>query len=275
VKNEHIAFKDIGDLSVLDGMDIDKVIFTIGSSDHHTINKYATMGLDYNLMPLKRALFYFQNRGLKKFICFSTILLYDQNRVKVPVDENQPINPYVNDYIFSKFLLEETAKFYSSKMPIITVRLTNIYGPTVLLRPDVITDKIQVRPEVITNLIQQVLSPYEATVNNTKPIRDFLFTYDGADVVMKLLDSDYTGILNVASGTGTSIGKVVEIIEGISGKKIRVLNQPATGHLKYVSDITKLKQVTGWEPKYSIEEGIKATYERMKGWAEEFGWWKK
>jgi nucleoside-diphosphate-sugar epimerase len=262
VKNKHITIEDIGDLRTLDNLDFDKVIFLIGNSDHHKINKRATMGIDHNVTPLKKALFYMQNRELKKFVCFSTILVYDAKKYVVPVDESQPTNPYVNDYIFSKFLTEEVAKFHSQKVPIVTVRLTNIYGPTKLVRPD-----------IVTNLIQQVLSPNEASVQNINPVRDFLFTYDAADAIIKLLDTDYTGVVNVATGVGNSIETVVKIIENISGRKIKVLNEPVTGHMKYVSDITRLTKLTGWKPKYSIEEGIKITYERMKEWADECRWW--
>ena len=55
-----------------------KVIFLIGSSNHHEINLKYNMGIDLNVYPLNIALSYFAKRKLKKFICFTTILLYDQ-----------------------------------------------------------------------------------------------------------------------------------------------------------------------------------------------------
>ena len=264
VKNKHIRISEIGDLSALDNVDFDKVIFLIGNSDHHVINVTPTMGLDYNAIPLKKVLFYMQNRNLKKFICFSTILMYDEKKITVPVSENQPINPYSNDYIFSKFVLEEIARFYSKKIPIITVRLTNIYGPTKLIRPD-----------LVTMLIEQILSPNETIVWNENPMRDFLFTYDAADALVKLLDTDYTGIVNVGSGKSTPVSEVVKIIERLSGKQIKNLNKPVWGPMQFVCDISRLKQLTGWQPKYSIEEGLKITYGRMKEWADECKWWEK
>ena len=61
------------------------------------------MGIDYNVYPLQKILKYLSNRKLKKFICFTSMLLYDQTKLQNPVDEKQIINPYTNDYIFSKF----------------------------------------------------------------------------------------------------------------------------------------------------------------------------
>ncbi|MDP3793705.1 MAG: hypothetical protein Q8R07_03045, partial [Candidatus Uhrbacteria bacterium] len=48
IKNKHISIPDLNDLSVLDSLDFDKVIFLIGSSNHHQINTLACMGIDYN-----------------------------------------------------------------------------------------------------------------------------------------------------------------------------------------------------------------------------------
>ena len=101
------------------------------------------MGIDFNVYPLNKALDYFSKKKLKKFICFTTILLYDQKKLVIPVDETQDINPYANKYIFSKYLSEEIVKFYQNKVPSIIVRLSNIYGYTELRRPDLIPTIMQ------------------------------------------------------------------------------------------------------------------------------------
>ena len=101
LKNEHIELKNLEKLYKLDDIDFDKVIFLIGSSNHHEINQKITMGIDYNVNPLNTALSYFENRNLKKFICFTTILLYDQKKMILPVDETQEINPYINKYVYT------------------------------------------------------------------------------------------------------------------------------------------------------------------------------
>ena len=145
LKNKHVNLSSLDDLTVLDAVDFDKVIFLIGSSNHHVINTKPSMGIEYNVLPLKKILFYLQKRKIKKFICFTTILLYDVNKMKLPVDETQPINPYVNDYVFSKYLSEELIKFYSDKIPSIIVRFSNIYGATKLIRPDLVPTLIQRR----------------------------------------------------------------------------------------------------------------------------------
>ena len=52
----------------------------------------------------KKVMHYFKNRGIKKFICFTSILLYKQGKnTTIPVTEEQEIAPYVNEYIFSNY----------------------------------------------------------------------------------------------------------------------------------------------------------------------------
>ncbi len=264
LKNKHITLRSLDNLTALDSVNFDKVIFLIGSSNHHMINRKPSMGIDYNVLPLKKILFYLQKRKIKKFICFTTILLYDVNKMKLPVNETQAINPYTNDYVFSKYLSEELITFYSDKIPSIIVRFSNIYGPTKLIRPD-----------LVPTLIQKALSPNEVTVWNTKPVRDFLYTPDAADAIIKLLDTDYVGPVNLGTGKSVSVRQITNIIEDLSGKKIKDLNKPVSGPMNFVCDISLVKNLTGWEPKYSIEEGLKETYKIMKQYADECRWWDK
>ena len=70
------------------------------------------MGIDFNVYPTQKILNYLKKRKIKKFICFTTILLYDQSKMKLPVSEDQEIDPYVNKYIFSKYLSEQIENLF-------------------------------------------------------------------------------------------------------------------------------------------------------------------
>ena len=80
IVNNHINFESLDNLKFLDNIDFNKVIFLIGSSNHHEINNTITMGLDFNVYPLKKILTYLSKRKIKKFICFTTVLLYDEKK---------------------------------------------------------------------------------------------------------------------------------------------------------------------------------------------------
>mgnify|MGYP001205509224 CR=1 FL=1 len=253
IKNKHVSIKNLDDLSILDDMDFDKVIFLIGSSNHHEINLKTTMGIDLNVYPLMKILSYLEKRKIKKFICFTTILLYDQKKIVLPVDESQPINPYINKYVFSKYLSEQIVNFFSNKIPSIVVRLSNIYGYTNLRRPD-----------LVPTIMQDIFLKDKVNIWSDLPKRDFIFTEDAADAVIKLLNSDYTGIINLGTGEMNSINKITKIIEGLSGKKIISENKEVSGPLEFIADISKIKKITGWSPKHDLESGLIKTYDIMK-----------
>jgi len=251
--NQHIFLEDIEDLSILDSLEFDNVIFLIGNSNHHVINSSCMNGISDNVIPLKNILFYLQNRKINKFVCFTTILLYGDKPKGRPVNETDTIYPYQNEYVFSKYLAEQVVEFYKSKVPIINIRLCNIYGDTHLIRPD-----------LVPTLVKDVLTKEVPTVWSTKPKRDFIFASDAAEAIMKVIETDYTGNLNVGTGNKNAVGDIVNIVEKISNKKIICLDKPTTGIMDFVADISLLKKLTGWNPKHSLELGLQKTYDAMK-----------
>jgi nucleoside-diphosphate-sugar epimerase len=142
----------------------------IGSSNHTELNCQNMLAIEKNVIPLKKVFAYFKNRPIKKLLSFSSILLYDRSKMTLPVDESQPLSTYQNEYIFSKFLGEEVAKFYSD-VPNIIVRLTNIYGPTTALD----------RPDLVNQLVEGLVIRKKARVLNLRPQRDFIYTADASD----------------------------------------------------------------------------------------------
>jgi len=251
--NNHININSLDELNVLDDIKFDKVIFLIGSSNHHEINKKVTMGLDFNVYPIKKILTYLSKREIKKFICFTTVLLYDANKIILPVSENQKIDPYINDYVFSKYLSEEIVRYFSSKIPSIIVRLSNIYGYTRLIRPD-----------LVPTIMQKIFLKDEIKIWSSKPKRDFIFVEDAADAVIKLLNTDHNGVINLGSGEMNSIEKIINYVEKLSGKKIISENKKVSGPMELIVDISLIKRLTGWRPAYSLEEGLEKTFNIMK-----------
>ena len=252
--NKHIHITNLNNLKKLDKINFDKVIFLIGSSNHHIINKNINIGIEYNFNPMIKIMEYLKNKKIKKFICFTTILLYKKKSNR-RVSEKDEINPYENNYIFSKHLLEEVVNFYKNKIPSIIVRLSNIYGYSKLIRPD-----------LVPTLMQKVFKKKKIYVWSDKPIRDFIFAEDAADAVVKLLNSRFTGVINVGSGKSNSVKNLIGIISKYSNKKIETLNKKVTGPYKFLININLLKKITKWVPKYTLEKGLYKTFNIMKNY---------
>ena len=55
-----------------------------------------------------------------------------------------------------------------------------------------------------------------------------------------------------------------EIIEKLSGVKVKSENKTVSGPMEFNSDISLLKKLTGWKPKHTLEEALTKTYNIMK-----------
>ncbi|MBI1748629.1 MAG: NAD(P)-dependent oxidoreductase [Acidobacteria bacterium] len=259
--NRHIHIESLANLDVLRDVKFDKVIFIIGNTDHHNLEKEniprgELTAFDYHVIPLFQALEQLKRLPIKKLIHFSTILLY-RNPSALPVSEHAPIDPYKNRYVLSKYLAEEACKFYLRWTPIINVRLSNIYGPTPLPRFD-----------LIHRLIRQLLQEGRGQVWSAQPERDFIYVEDAAHAIVKLLDTDYTGTLNLGTGVMTSVRRVITRLEELSGCPIVDLNQAVEGPMQFQCDMTTLTRLIDWKPAFSIDQGIQCTYERMLSWSQ-------
>jgi nucleoside-diphosphate-sugar epimerase len=258
--NRHVHVDRLADLGVLRDIAFDKVIYAIGNSDRPSMEReHSRPGdptpFDYHVIPLIQTLEQLAHFPISKLIHFSTILLYDQKTMTLPVSERQSINPYKNRYVMSQYLGEEVCKFYSRTIPIVSVRLSNAYGPSRRERFD-----------LIYMLIRQVLDQGRATVLSTRPERDFIYVEDAADAVVKLLAADYAGPLNLGTGRMTSVRRIVDLLREISGCPIVDLDRPVEGPMRFRCDVSTLQRLIDWRPRYSIEDGVRRTYERMASW---------
>jgi nucleoside-diphosphate-sugar epimerase len=255
--NRHIAVQSLANLDCLKDVPFDKVIYIIGNTNHtdlerETIQPGEPTAFDYHVTPLLQTLEQLKQYPITKFIHFSTIFIYDEKKAALPVSEDAPIDPWKTRYVASKYLAEEASKFYSKRMPIITIRLSNLYGPTSLKRWD-----------VIHGMCRRLLETGRTQVWSSRPQRDFIHVEDAAHAIVKLLDTRFTGTLNLGTGTMTSIARVKEILEQVSGGVIEVLDKPVQGPMKFQCDMTALNRLIDWTPR-SIDDGLRSTFEAMR-----------
>ena len=252
--NRHIHVDSLADLSALEGLEFDKVIYLIGNSNNHrmvqeVIPPGGPSAFDYNTIPVIQVLEQLKTRKLKKFIHLSSVLIYDEKITAMPVSEESPIDPYRNRYVMSRYLGEELLKFYRNWLPIINVRISNTYGPTRLERYN-----------LINVLARKLASERRAEIWTTVPSRDFLYVEDAAHAIADLLHADYNDTVLLGSGEATSIADVVEILRNITGLPIISLDKPVSGPMRFQADISRLQSLIEWAPRVGLEEGIRRTW---------------
>jgi len=129
----------------------------------------------------------------------------------------------------------------------LSLRFSNVYGPHSENKTSVVTSMIK-SPEIVVN-------------GDGYQTRDFIHVYDVVDAIDLAIDSDITGVLNVATGIQTSINQVAYSIAKKAGKRV-AHNPPSKGDVRSNPvDITRTMQNLGWEPKIGLWDGLDQTVE--------------
>ena len=202
-----------------------------------------------------------RNHDVKKIIHTSTSETYG-TALYVPIDEKHPMQGQ-SPYSASKIGADKMAEsFYRSfNMPIATLRPFNTYGPRQSARA------------VIPTIISQILAgKKEIKLGSLTPTRDFNFVKDTAEAFVKVAESDKTigEVINAGSNYEISIGDTVKKIIDIIGKDVKILCdeeriRPEKSEVnRLCADNTKIKELTDWAPKYSIDEGLAETVDWIK-----------
>jgi nucleoside-diphosphate-sugar epimerase len=99
-------------------------------------------------------------------------------------------------------------------------------------------------------------------------IRDFTFVEDivEANVLAATKAVDHGAVLNVAGGSNVSVNEVLKILESVADKELRVTyGPPVAGDVFRTGGSTvAIREVLGWSPRHSLEDGLAAQYEWAK-----------
>lgn len=202
-----------------------------------------------------------EEKNIEKIVHTSTSETYG-TALYVPIDEKHPMQGQ-SPYSASKIGADKMAEsFYKSfNLPIATIRPFNTYGPRQSARA------------VIPTIISQILAgKREIKLGSLTPTRDFNYVKDTAEAFVKIAESDKTigEVINAGSNYEISIGDTVKKIIKLIGHDVKVLCdeeriRPEKSEVNRLwADNTKIKNLTDWTPKYSIDEGLAETIDWIK-----------
>ena len=141
-------------------------------------------------------------------------------------------------------------------MPALTIRPFNTFGPR------------QSSRAVIAVIIHQALATGRIRLGNSAPRRDFTFVDDtvaGFVAAAETADSAIGAEINLGTGRAVSIGEVAELVRAAIEPKISIEHEAvrvrpsASEAMELISDNTRARQLLGWSPKISLEEGLART----------------
>jgi UDP-glucose 4-epimerase len=188
--------------------------------------------------------------NLNKIIFASTAAVYPISDHAVA--ENDEVLP-LDIYGLSKLAGEELLKKFHLETSIDTIccRFFNAFGPN------------ETNPHLIPEIEKQLRNGERViALGNLTPKRDFIHTHDMANAIEAIVKLDNIGfdIFNLGRGIEYAVTEVVAEFEKILNEKITIEVDPArvrkVERLHLLADVTKLKERTGWEPKWSLNQGI-------------------
>ncbi|MEH6745912.1 MAG: UDP-glucuronic acid decarboxylase family protein [Maribacter arcticus] len=142
------------------------------------------------------------------------------------------------------------------------VRIFNTYGPRMRLNDG----------RVVPAFMGQALRGEDLTVfGDGSQTRSFCYIDDQVEGIYRLLFSDYTDPVNIGNPHETTIKQFADEIIALTGTKQKVIYVPLPKDdpTQRQPDITKAKEILGWEPKVSRSEGLKIVYDYFKSLSKE------
>jgi len=201
-----------------------------------------------------------RDAGVKKIVTTSTSEVYG-SALYTPIDEEHPLqaqSPYSASKIAGDKVAEAFCKTYG--MPIAVIRPFNTYGPR------------QSDRAIIPTIIIQALRKNVIKLGSCAPRRDLNYVSDTVEGFIKIAQSPRSvgQVINIGSGKDISIGELAAMILSIMGKKIKITataqrKRPQKSEvMRLLCDNKKAKELVGWEPKVSLEAGLKRTIDWIK-----------
>jgi nucleoside-diphosphate-sugar epimerase len=208
-----------------------------------------------------------RDNGVNRYLYTSSACVYpeykqmDANVTPLKEEDAYPAQPQ-DAYGWEKLIAERLCMHYREDYSLDTriVRFHNIFGPLgtwdggrekapAAMCRKIAAAKLTGNPEI------EIWGDGEQT-------RSFCYIDDCVAGIYKLMRSDYQGPLNLGQDRMVTINQLADIVAGIAG--IRIVKKHIDGPQGVRgrnSDNARLRQILGWEPEITLEEGLARTYD--------------
>lgn len=202
--------------------------------------------------------------GSKRIFYSSSACIYpeynqlDPDNPKCSEDSAYPAAPD-SEYGWEKLFSERMYASYARNkgMEVRVARYHNIYGPQGSWN-----DGKEKAPAALCRKVAMANNEGEIEVwGDGVQTRSFLYIDDCVDATIALTRSEFEGPVNIGSEEMISINNLALLIADVSGKKITINNIPGPEGVRGRNSDNKLiGEKIGWQPKYTLRDGIEKTY---------------
>lgn len=206
-------------------------------------------------------------KNVKKIFYSSSACVYpeynqlDPDNPKCSEDTTYPAEPD-SEYGWEKLFSERLFLVFNKDFPKLDVRIArfhNIYGPY-----GTWDGGKEKAPAAFCRKVAEAKDGGVVEVfGDGKQTRSFLLVDECIEGILKLMESDFKGPVNIGSEEMINMNDFMEMIIKISGKKLTIKNTEfhGVGVRGRNSDNKLIKEKLNWEPKYPLKNGIKITYD--------------
>jgi dTDP-glucose 4,6-dehydratase len=208
-----------------------------------------------NVMGTLNVLQACREAGVRRLVHTSSSEVYG-TALQVPIDEEHPLQGQ-SPYSASKIGADKLAESYfcAYELPVVTLRPFNTYGPR------------QSDRAVIPTIIAQALTQDVVHLGNLDARRDLTYVTDTVDGFIKVSAAANVegGTYNLGAGSDISIGELAEKIIKLVGRSVKIevdearLRPEGSEVQRLLADNTLAKKDLGWEPRISLDEGLRQT----------------
>jgi UDP-glucose 4-epimerase len=197
--------------------------------------------------------------GVKRVVFISSGAVYGDQNVQ-PLKETYIPNPR-SPYAVSKLAAEYYVRSIGDLWGIETVslRVFNAYGPGQHLPPS--------HPPVIPNFLRQALLGGTLVIHSEgSQTRDYVYLDDAVSAMIAAATAPGLDnlVINVGSGRETEVRELMRLVLSVTGSSAEVMHNPRNdpGVSRMRADLTLAKEKLGYQPRISLEEGLRLTLMR-------------
>jgi UDP-glucuronate 4-epimerase len=236
----------------LDFTDWDGVFHLAGQPGVRSFGDVFPLYVERNVLASQRVFEAAALAGARVVFASSSSVYGEAEQYPTPEDTPpRPLSPYGITKLACEHLARASGRSFG--LDAIVLRYFNAYGPR--QRPDMAF------PRVVAALIEA--HPF-TLYGDGEQSRSFTYVGDVVAASLLAMEEAVSGsVYNVGGGQEATMNQTIELLEGISGRRLEVQRREAVAgdQRRTKADTTRIKEDLGWQPRTSLEEGLRAQWE--------------
>lgn len=242
---------------VLAEHDIEAVLHLAAYANPGRSMQAAELYTEVNVLGTLNVLRAAQEQGVQRVVFAGSSSVYNDEQTPFKED-SYPLRPR-SPYGASKAAAEVYCRLWHDLygLPVTVLRFFSVYGPWG--RPDM-------APFVFA---ERVLTEKPIEVTREPRERDFTYIGDAVPAILAALDTDLGfEVINVGRGEPVAVRDMLTTIEQITGRTAHVTEREApAGEMRVTyADVSQARNLLGYEPRVSVEEGMQELVQWLKEW---------